>query len=126
MSKRVIQVGSKSTFIVVDEDDPRAVTCEDRLALAGIKLARQAEKIDRLEDEISRRDDSLVDMTEDERAIVETFVIKLMGEGRTEHGAMDLAGDERDLMREAADELDDTICYLLMERRRLELMRGQS
>ena len=62
----------------------------------------------------------LEDATVDELAIAYTFVAKLMGEGRKEHGALDLSTDTRDLIAEAKDELDDTISYLIMHRRKME------
>lgn len=63
--------------------------------------------------------------TADEHAMALTYVQKLMGEGRTEHGALDLANDSRDLMGEGLDELDDVMSYLMMFKRRLELRKGE-
>ena len=60
--------------------------------------------------------------SKDELCIAREFVEKLMGEGRKEHGALDLSKDERSLLGEAKDELTDTISYLLMERRRIEVL----
>lgn len=64
--------------------------------------------------------------TADEQALVAAFYSKLMGEGRREHGPLDLVSDDRDLLGEAADELGDTIAYLLMEQRRLAVRRRVS
>lgn len=67
---------------------------------------------------------TLVDATEDEQAMAQTYVAKLMGEGRTEHGKLNLAEDDRDLVGEACDELDDVMSYVMMCRRRLEGRKG--
>lgn len=54
--------------------------------------------------------------SKDEHAIALAFVRKLMGEGRSEHGELCLATDERtvpDLLREALDEQLDSCFYVL-------------
>ena len=53
-------------------------------------------------------------MSADERLVVLTIVRKLMGEGRKEHGPMDLYRDRRDLERESIDEVADGLTYVLM------------
>jgi len=68
---------------------------------------------------------AMADATEDERAMVATYVAKLMGEGRREYGPLDLMMDDRDLLGEAEDELDDVMSYAMMAKRRLWLLRGR-
>ena len=57
---------------------------------------------------------------EQEMRVMVLIAEKLMGEGRREHGAMDLDSDPRDLVAEAKDELADSITYLAMELVRME------
>ena len=102
------------------------------IEVAGVNAAKQQARIRVLEHELETTtamlvlDDRLKDMTECELAIMQEFAAKLLGEGRGEHGRMDLANDDRDLLGEAADELGDTIAYLLMEQRRLWLRRERA
>ena len=125
---------------VTDKRQPEP-QIDDRLELAGVNAVKQAQRIRGLEARISMllehagkleqelkvmteaRDhfaDSLSmwkRMTKDERAVVQMFAAKMMGEGRREHGALDLATDTRsvdDLLSEALDEIGDGISYLLM------------
>jgi hypothetical protein len=69
--------------------------------------------------------DLLEGASEDEQVMALTYVQKLMGEGRSEHGKLDLAKDERKFTRESLDELDDVMSYLMMTKRRIELWREE-
>jgi len=63
------------------------------------------------------------DATVDETELVAAFISKLMGEGR-EHGELCHETDTRsvqDLMTEAVDELVDSLSYVLMAQRRVEM-----
>lgn len=63
----------------------------------------------------------LRDATVDERAIALRFVRKIMGEGRREHGRMDLRNrSTSDLLGEMVDESIDGAAYALMAERKME------
>lgn len=54
------------------------------------------------------------EMNEDEAEIALMVARKLVGEGKEEHGAMNLRTDDRDLLGEALDEVTDGLTYVLM------------
>lgn len=97
---------------------------------AGVALAEMAGRVRELEERLARAEENapislmLANASDDEWGIASAFVAKLMGEGRSEHGALDFASDPRtvpDLLREALDEQLDACFYVMAARRKAGL-----
>ena len=123
--KKMTKVGDSKWSLVEDKETPADATTNERLQIAGINLARANARIRELEHEVSKwrwaneLEPVIERMTPDEFALTQMLIAKLMGEGSTEHGPLNLATDERDLMKDAMDELGDGMSYLGMELLRL-------
>jgi len=118
-----------SAYVYDPEPDSTEVVAGAELARLNGQIRRLTEQLADARSQIRQWEDcyyldrAVDDMTPDELAITQAFVRKLMGEGRREHGALDLATDERDLVGEAEDELTDTVSYCLMALRKLRAIR---
>lgn len=97
---------------------------------AGVALAEMAGRVRELEERLAWAEENapislmLTNASDDEHAIAKAFVAKLMGEGRSEHGALEFASDPRtvpDLLREALDEQLDACFYVMAARRKAGL-----
>jgi len=66
--------------------------------------------------------DTVVNLTEDELAVVE-FVLEGLRAGRHVYGPLDVEGDGRDFIDEALQELRDAMVYLPAQIMRLQRLR---
>jgi hypothetical protein len=73
----------------------------------------------------------LISLSEDELRVIDVITSRIIGLGRNSYEPLDLARDERDWTKEAAEELADTLFYLAAREvaandRRIERLRCEA